>query len=203
LVSLPKWLKDARVLHTDSTVVELGCGITGLLGMLLAENVSTYFLTDQTYVMKALRENVERNSLRTSQNKKSATPGPFNLRLVPLEWETDSAQGLIAGFPTAAGIDLVIVCDCVYNDYLIQPLIQTLVELCTLGSANMVTTVLIAQQLRSDTVFEAFLEALLQRFVVWRVPDANVTPPLRSGSGYVVHLAQLRQDKTHSGSQIV
>ena len=193
LASLPPWLAEAGILHHKSTVVELGCGITGLLGIILAEHVANYLLTDQIYVMKTLGENVQRNARPKPQKK---TRGAINLTPMPqtmvLDWETDSPATILQGMPNADHIDLIIVCDCVYNEHLIQPLVQTLTELCKVGPSDQVSTVLIAQQLRSDSVFEQFLEAILQYFIAWRIPDTSLPGSMGSGSGYVVHLAQLK-----------
>ena len=54
------------------------------------------------------------------------------------------------------------------------------------------TICLIAQQLRSNVVFEEWLRCFLQRFQVWRVPDEMLSEELRIGKGYVVHIAVLQ-----------
>ena len=201
---MPQVLRDAEILHPGSTVIELGCGITGLLGIVLAEKVSNYVLTDQSYVMKTLRENVQQNTGRKSQaqqKRKQAEAINSNLRTVSLDWEINSPATVLQDVDSADHADMIIVCDCVYNEYLIQPLVQTLIELCNLCSSGKIATVMIAQQLRSNTVFEDFLDAMLRRFIVWRVSDSHLPNPLHSGSGYVVHLAQLRHNGTEPGAK--
>ena len=194
---MPQWLREAEILHSGSTVVELGCGITGLLGIILAATVSHYLLTDQSYVMKALRDNVQRNANTKSQHKKrQAADASSNLRTMALDWEIDSPATILQEIPNADHVDLVIVCDCVYNEHLIQPLVQALFELCNVGCSGKLTTVMVAQQLRSDLVFESFLEAMLRHFAIWRVPNSHLPDPLHSGSGFIVHLAQLKQSAT-------
>ncbi len=54
LASLPHCLKSAGVLHGDAVIVELGCGTTGLIGIIMAPLVTSYLLTDQAYVIKTL-----------------------------------------------------------------------------------------------------------------------------------------------------
>ena len=180
-------------MHDKATVIELGCGITGLLGVLLAPRVSNYILTDQGYVLKALRENVHNNtSLALPKGNKQAVVVPSGLHIVELDWEADSPTSILQNIPSAKGVDLVLVCDCVYNEHLIRPLVQTMRDLCTLPPPDHPSIVMVAQQLRSDTVLEEFLEALLQHFTVWRVPDSKLSKSLQTGSGYVVHFAQLR-----------
>lgn len=198
LTTSPEWLKDAEILTPQSIVVELGCGIIGLLGIILAEQVGHYVLTDQEYVMKFLRENVEEVSkpshrIRGTVGKKQHAVPP-NLTLKSLDWELDSPGLVVNHIPGAEHVDLVIVCDCVYNEHLVKPLVQTLNDIAQIGPGTSRTTIMIAQQLRSDIVFESFLEALLQLFNVWRVPDSSLPEYLQSKSGFVVHLARLKQE---------
>jgi predicted nicotinamide N-methyase len=199
LATRPEWLQNVGVLTSISTVVELGCGITGLLGIVLAEHVGHYILTDQEYVMKALRDNVHQASTssgsKTAGNKKKKHQAvAANLHLKALDWELDEPGLVLNGIADASNVDLVIVCDCVYNEHLIKPLIQTLVGLVKVGTDTNTTTIMIAQQLRSDIIFEAFLEALQRLFKVWRILDSRLPEYLHSKSGFVVHLAQLNQE---------
>lgn len=184
-------------MDSSSTVLELGCGVTGLLGIVLAKKVSNYILTDQNWVMKVLQENLDQNaSFQAQQNgkgKKVRGEADSNLYRMALDWEADSPDLLLNNIPSTDHINVVIICDCVYNEYLIEPLIQTLVDICRLGPAGKPVSVFMAQQLRSSTVFETFLDAMLQRFVVWRIPDSLLSNDLKSGSGYALHIAQLKR----------
>ena len=200
LAARPALLSDTDILHKDATIVELGCGLTGLIGLALSRLVKCYVLTDQDYVMKYLRENIVANSPiahRGTKNVKNKANVPKTgletpLRTFALDWETDCVESLRSVIPCEVPIDLVLLCDCVYNEYLVFPLIQTCVDVCQLGSSvTKATVVLIAQQLRSNSVFELFLSTLMKRFQVWRVPDQWLSVDLRSNSGYVVHLAVL------------
>lgn len=60
------------------------------------------------------------------------------------------------------------------------------------GEAAGKTVCIIAQQLRSDQVFEAWLAAFAEAFRVWRVPDELAGEGLRGGEGFVVHVGVLR-----------
>jgi len=92
-----------------------------------------------------------------------------------------------------APVDLVIACDCIYNEALIEPLNSTCAALCKLrAKEDGPTLCLIAQQLRSPDVFEAWLRSFHQKFWVWRVPDALLSEGLREGSGFVVHVGVVR-----------
>ncbi|ETN43516.1 uncharacterized protein HMPREF1541_02675 [Cyphellophora europaea CBS 101466] len=190
LASSVSALHRAGVLRANSIVVELGCGITGLIGILVAPSISSYVLTDQTYIMKTLRENITANASTPGEQRRKGTRHVLaRPSTVPLDWETDtpSLDGL--GLQTDQMIDLVIVCDCVYNEYLIKPLVVTLEDISRLNRDGYSTTILIAQQLRSETIFEQFLAALMASFAVWRLRDEDLPENLQMGSGYAVHLA--------------
>ena len=199
LATIPSILADA--LRHDAVVVELGCGVAGLIGLVVSQLVGCYVLTDQHYVMKLLRENITANSGTPQESKqvpkKKQDKTQYGrrdvLKTLPLDWETDSSQNLKTVIPGDSSIDLVLLCDCVYNEYLIGPLVQTCVDLCRLeSSTSSATVVLIAQQLRSDIVLQVFLESMMKDFDVWRVPDEEISNELHPSSGYVVHLALLR-----------
>ena len=97
-----------------------------------------------------------------------------------------------------SSFEVVIACDCIYNDTLIKPLVQTCIDVCKLrqnGSAlseNQSTVVIVGQQLRSDEVFESWLKEFHKSFRVWRMPDEQLVDGLRSDSGFVIHVGILR-----------
>lgn len=119
-----EWLSDygnflweEAILSSDSTVAELGCGISGLIPLALAPMVQNCIVTDQEYVHKLLKENLQRNytcegsgrdkkGSRLSQNKSQRQTKPSrskshkqtqdflwertgNITFTPLDWETD------------------------------------------------------------------------------------------------------------------
>jgi hypothetical protein len=99
---------------------------------------------------------------------------------------------------------VVIACDCIYNESLIEPLNGTCKALCRLrpssadGDGNGEreggpTLCIVAQQLRSPDVFEAWLKSFNEKFVVWQVPDSMVGEGLGEGSGFVVHVGVVRE----------
>jgi len=206
LASMPSIL--AGVLHNKTVVVELGCGVAGLVGLVLSKFVRCYILTDQEYVMKTLRANIAANSQNyqtgnRSSEKKSNDKQDLvqnkSLQFMSLDWETDSAEALKSAVPSDSCINLLLLCDCVYNEYLVPALVQTCADICRLGASKTgVTMVLIAQQLRTDTVFELFIGSMMEAFDVWRVPDESLTPELRRGTGYAVHMATLKSPSEES-----
>ena len=206
---LAEWLADPTsplwstgILYPDAVVVELGCGITGLVGLVMAKRVSSYILTDQKSVLKLLQGNVEANgpqannsNVRSRSSRKAEGSSEGNVdskaRVIELNWESDDAAVLDEALGSGKQIDLVIVCDCVFNDFLLQPLVTICENICS-RSIEKKTALLVAQQLRSDEVFSAFMELLLTHFHVWRLSNASLPPTLQSGSGFAVHLAILR-----------
>jgi predicted nicotinamide N-methyase len=195
LSTSPAILHDSTVLRPNSIIVELGCGITGLIGLVLASNVSDYVLTDQSYVMRTLQHNIESNATPVKVKGKKATNPANQPRAVQLDWENNAASLEGLGLQSSQTIDLVVVCDCVYNEYLVKPLVATLVDVCQLNNEVTQTGILIAQQLRSDTIFEQFLAALMNHFSVWRVTDEYLSADLHHGSGYALHIGVLRSSQ--------
>ncbi|CAO2652893.1 Nn.00g023040.m01.CDS01 [Neocucurbitaria sp. VM-36] len=201
------FLFASSLLTPSSTAVELGAGISGVVALTLGPRISRYIATDQDYVLKHLRQNITENlpvmfpkakkgakatrkhgqsreSKRSEEDERIAVQG--------LDWETDDVSRL-------DDVDLIIACDCIYNESLIEPLNSTCAAICRLrqtsaSSAAAVTPTLclIAQQLRSPDVFEAWLKSFHQLFEVWRVPDSMLDEGLREGSGFVVHVGIVR-----------
>lgn len=199
------------VLNSTSVVLELGCGISGIIGLALSQQIESYILTDQDYVMKLLSQNLDENrpdlTCNTRKSRKSttkpkrgsvlATPTPdiSNVSAKPLDWETDEVTPALTGSDTRHSFDAVIACDCIYNDALIEPLVQTCVDACKLRCEDEIgrpTVCIVAQQLRSSEVFEGWLEAFHKVFRVWRVPDERLNDGLKSDSGFVIHVGVLR-----------
>jgi hypothetical protein len=98
------------------------------------------------------------------------------------------------------GVNLVLACDCVYNYALIEPLVQTCMDICKMrnessddpASGEQQTVCVVAQQLRQPDVFEQWLQTFHRTFRVWRVPEELLSPGLKGGSGFVVHTGVLR-----------
>ncbi|ELR04390.1 hypothetical protein VC83_02143 [Pseudogymnoascus destructans] len=246
----------------SSTLLELGSGISGVIALALSPSVSSYTLTDQSYVLKLLRQNISSNLPSLSRKPKSSNnnnsskskakskakrgaaqttaaesgeggeggEGDSNIQIKTLDWETDEVAGLLPG---RGSFDAVIACDCIYNDALIDPLVQACVDACRLrdrernahrdgddttittsnsgsssdahtnsgsgggeaaglGNVEGKTVCIIAQQLRSDQVFNGWLAAFKESFRVWRVPDEVAGVGLRGGEGFIVHVGVLR-----------
>ncbi|KAB8245489.1 hypothetical protein BDV35DRAFT_381445 [Aspergillus flavus] len=223
--SNPFW--TTTILTPTSTVLELGCGISGLIALALSPKITHYIATDQEYVHRLLRSNLETNapsqhprskagshrkpSKHGPNNNKTAQKPTPNITFTTLDWETDDPALLKDSIANNdgntgredRGFDVLISCDCIYNEALIAPFVRTCADVCRLravygaekelGEGEMRPTVcVIAQQQRSPEVFEAWLRETMRVFRVWRVGDEVLGGKLASGSGYLVHVLVLK-----------
>lgn len=149
-----------------------------------------------------------KGSKKASSSTTGEEGGPGE-RLVfrALDWEQDTPTSSLAQ-PVAASFDLVVACDCIYNEALVDPFITTCVDICKLRGSSSSTTsdnggrptvVVVAQVLRNSDVFEAWIKRFVQDFRCWRVPDDLMIDGLKSEgggggtSGFVVHVGVLRE----------
>jgi len=206
-----------EILTNSSSIIELGCGIAGIVGLLTAPLVSNYVLTDQIYVAKLLEENLASNKPeprgKSNTNKQSrpskqqpksshasSSPGGPQIRFHPLDWETDTPTPSLLTPSSSKSFDAILACDCIYNEALVEPFVSTCVEICKFklqdpdspDSPSSPCIVVVALHLRDPSVFEAFITALTSKFHVWRVPDSLLVEGLRSNSGFVVHVGVMK-----------
>ena len=192
LASSKTLLWGAGILHQKATVLELGCGIAGIIGLSLYRLVDTYVLTDQEYVLKRLQANVNANM---GIGVRGSSQSAGRLCVASLDWEKDKVSNVRTAINNDASIDLVIACDCIYNDFLVQPFVETCRDICKLSRTKR-TLLLVAQQLRSDDVLAQWLTASLQHFDVWRVPNEHLSDELVSGTGFALHLLLLKGNRS-------
>lgn len=188
------WLSSSRnplttLLTPTTTILELGAGVSAIVALALAPLVARYTATDQDYVLKLLRSNVAEN-LHTvfpkTRGKKPLGDGLDRISVEALDWEKDDVRDRRA-------VDVIVACDCIYNESLIEPLNSTCATLCGLRKRDETPTVcLVAQQLRSPDVFEAWLKSFHDKFEVWQVPSEMLGEGLKEGSGFVVHVGIVR-----------
>jgi len=159
------------------------------------------------YLNQNLAENQPEHSSSASKSRKSTskakkeaarptlTNAVSKVITKPLDWETDQVTSSLTGSEMKVSFDAVIVCDCIYNDALIKPLVDTCRDACQLrlsDGRNTPTMCIVAQQLRSAEVFEEWLREFHKGFHVWRVPDEHLSDGLKSDSGFVIHVGILR-----------
>ena len=191
LSSTQNFLWELSWLRSDSIIVELGCGISGLIPLSIASLLprGIYALTDQAYVMKILNQNITANQMCQPPGRNPCQG--LQIRTLAFDWETDSVSNVTAVLGKDSKIDLIVACDCVYNEYLIQPFVSTCASLCALQSRkSQKTGLLVAQQLRSEEVLQMWLDEMLKSFLIFRVPAKVLPGELRKG--YVMHFALLR-----------
>ncbi|KAI1337419.1 hypothetical protein F5Y15DRAFT_390206 [Xylariaceae sp. FL0016] len=209
-----EWLASPRnvlctsgIISSSASILELGCGISGLVGLAVSPLVSRYVLTDQSYVGRLVERNLQENTFlakpRPAQKRKTqsaATAQKPNVDFKPLDWELDQVTPSLTGSESCRSFDVVIACDCIYNETLIRPLVQTCVDTCKLrtqdsGASSVPALCLVAQQLRDPEIFEGWIKEFHQCFHTWRVPDEVLSEELRASPGFVVHLGVLRESE--------
>ncbi|CAI6089758.1 unnamed protein product [Clonostachys chloroleuca] len=208
-------LFSSGILCPASSVLELGCGISPLNGLALAPHVSHILLTDQPYVQRLVSRNISENhgkqehararpaarrppKMKAPASSSSSSSSSAPVGFATLDWETDQVTSELAPGPSG-DFDLVLACDCVYNYALVPPLVQTCADACKLRQSkedsldtNKPCVCIVAQQLRSDEVFETWLTEFHKYFRVWRFPDNTLPEKLRTSAGFVVHAGILR-----------
>lgn len=189
------------ILHASATMLELGSGIAGIIPVTLASRVRRVIATDQHYALKLLRDNIEQNltasTSRASRKSKQqySSQSKHTVDVLPLDWEADDVQSLLRSNNEPGGVDALFACDCIYNYALIQPFVQTCVDVCRMrAGAEKPTICAIAQQLRQPDVLEEWITAFAKHFRIWRLPDEFLTPDLQAKMGFVVHLGVLREE---------
>ncbi|KAL1885869.1 Ribosomal protein lysine methyltransferase [Paecilomyces lecythidis] len=157
-----------------------------------------------------------------------------NITFTPLDWELDAPSTLketieterLPSFSSSTapdgpdlGFDLLISCDCIYNEALVAPFVRTCADICRLrptyvpdnpedesnsssflsgpeeNRSRRPTVCVIAQQQRSPDVFETWLRETMRYFHVWRVKDEVLGSKLQAGTGYLVHVLVVRGDE--------
>ncbi|CZR36685.1 uncharacterized protein FPRO_03055 [Fusarium proliferatum ET1] len=221
--SFASWLSSpsnpilAKTIHSNASILELGCGISPLSALALGPRIARYVLTDQSYVQRLVQRNLDENlssalssgtSTPTSGRSKKKRSGHGhghgvaqpNIRFTTLDWETDEVTPSLTGSDEAHSFDAVVACDCVYNYALVDPFVQACADACRLRLSDEAfandeekrpCVCVIGQQLRSDEVFESWLKAFSTSFHVWRVSDSALPAELQSSAGFVVHVGIL------------
>lgn len=159
----PSKLKGKRVIELGA-----GCGVAGFGMALLGCDVVS---TDQTEVLPLLMRNVERNISRIMQlNPDSDSIGSINV--AELDWgNEDHIKALNPPF------DYIIGTDVVYAEHLLEPLLQTILDL-----SGPKTSILIGYEIRSTSVHEQMLQLWKRNFEVKTVPRAKMDSKYRHPS---------------------
>ncbi|XP_043703342.1 protein-lysine methyltransferase METTL21D [Telopea speciosissima] len=151
----PTKLKGKRVIELGA-----GCGVAGFGMALLGCDVIS---TDQVEVLPLLMKNIQRNTSRVMQtNPDSASFG--SVQVMELDW--GNQEHIKAVDPP---FDYVIGTDVVYAEYLLEPLLKTILSL-----SGPKTTILLGYEIRSTTVHEQMLHMWKNNFDVKTIPKAKM-----------------------------
>ena len=191
------------IIDASSSVLELGSGISGLVGCVLAPRVEHVVLTDQQYTLKLLKENVNANLVPIRTGKGRMKQIDINhpsarISIEPLDWETDAIAPFLANNGFTTGADVVLACDCIYNYALIEPFTQACADICRVRQPKselneaLPTVCVVAQHLRQPDVFEEWAEVWMRKFHTWRIPSEMLGEALGEGSGFAVHAGVLK-----------
>lgn len=180
-----------RLLSSNTTVLEMGSGIGGILAVTIGLKVGKFIATDQEHLLKLLRENITENlpSLPTKKKKKTTLQAPI-IKAEEYDWEY--SQQLIVNLEDdlaeVGSNGLIIACDTIYNDFLIPHFVTAL--LTAIGKIGNDCHVILAQQLRAEPIMESVLKELLERgFRIWNVPEELLSDELNHG--FAVHYLKL------------
>ncbi|ODQ77665.1 hypothetical protein BABINDRAFT_163380 [Babjeviella inositovora NRRL Y-12698] len=191
------------------TIVELGSGVSGILGSTIGTLPSTlhFIATDhQQSILKLLRSNIQQNvtgrytstTMETKVIPEKARSAPGSgvsaIDVVEYDWEDDSVDPvheikdtLLQGqFP-----DLIMACDTIYNEYLIPFFTDSLLRL--MGGT---TVAILALQLRDSDMVEAFVNCLVEKggeagVEVYYVKDEFLSDELKRG--FVVYYLERKE----------
>lgn len=149
----PSPLFDAAALGS-ATVLELGAG-TGVLAALLAPLCGRYIATDQEDNLRLVRRNVLGNA---GAVKAKGSGSAHVAEVDELDWvEVSAARERARARGTSHTLDmtpdLVLAVDCIYNEHLVRPLVDTLSVACARGAVALVVV-----ELRSSEVVRLMSE---------------------------------------------
>nr|XP_031858685.1 uncharacterized protein CI109_005920 [Kwoniella shandongensis]KAA5525757.1 hypothetical protein CI109_005920 [Kwoniella shandongensis] len=160
-----------------ANILELGAG-TGLLAVLLGPLCASYTASDRMENLKLVKRNLDLNGLGAAgqvpeigdSHKKDKGPKggkgqsetKATVRLEEVDWiaVSEETKRHRTNSHTHDGeeetkYDMILAVDCIYNEHLIQPLVDTLARYCPVGGKTVVCVVV---ELRSADVLTTFLE---------------------------------------------
>ena len=152
-------------------VLELGAGM-GLGGIAMCALGCDVVLTDRKEVLGLLQNNVDKNVPRRTPGNAvpsclSADKEHFGHATVrPLHW--GNQEELLALNPP---FDYVLCTDCVYQEDLCRLLVDTIV-----GAITKKSKVYVVNEHRSQSVQDAFVKCVEERFHVRKVPHSKMDP---------------------------
>eukprot|EP00889_Picochlorum_renovo_P008059 jgi/Picre1/35089/NNA_002552.t1 len=149
------------------TVVELGAGVSGLVGMSFALQGAHVTVTDITdAVLDTLRHNVEYNlspaTLRLNQSQMAGAVGQVNV--VELDWSIPSHFERVS-----PPVDYIVAADCVYNEDSVSMFLDAVQALFGPRSIG-----LVCNEFRSESVHAEFMSKFSKHFSMKKVPSSKM-----------------------------
>lgn len=160
-------------------ILELGAGISGVCGSILGPLTKRYVCSDQKPVLKLLthnlRENISGSYNSTSLN--SSSKNEVQIEVIEFDWEypEEGLENYHQITPTKP--NLILAFDTIYNEYLIEPFLNTLLKVMSEDSGC-----LMGIHMRDDITLEAFLTKTIEHgFRVYVFPDSLLSEDLHRG----------------------
>ncbi|CEP61413.1 S-adenosylmethionine-dependent methyltransferase LALA0_S03e02300g [Lachancea lanzarotensis] len=178
---IPAIFSDIRLESEEQPlrqIVELGCGVAGILGITLGNYVDKYVYTDQKALLDRLKHNVAANvdEMRMRGMESSTlgfdlprkTPLRTQMDVLSLDWEKfDPRPAKLHPLlkPQRTAIVTILSLDVVYNEYLIEPYLRTVQGLLrAYKELGHVSYALVGIQLRDQEIIQSFLECAIVEF---------------------------------------
>jgi predicted nicotinamide N-methyase len=171
--------------------LELGSGM-GLGGLALAMLGCNVVLTDLPSVLPRLQRNYEMNLSKSALTaSRSALVGNVgHIEVKALDWSQPEQREAFADTKW----DYILAADCIYHEHIIEGLLQTCLRLCTPK-----TTVLIVNELRSDSVQSVFMQIFGEHYSIKRIAASKLHPLYQHPAIQVFQLKLRRQGSAKGG----
>lgn len=154
---------DTKIVHPESTVLELGCGL-GVPGILLHKLFDcNVVLTDMDVLVEQLRQNLVNNGLTNDQK----------IQAQPLDWSVKGLEELFQATQLQK-FDIVLNCDCIYEPLYGDSWKMLLKVQEALLNANPETYMLTSVERRKFDCIELYLQGLEDSSVVSRIEKISV-----------------------------
>jgi predicted nicotinamide N-methyase len=154
---------DRKIIHAESTVLELGCGL-GVPGILLHKLFDCkVVLTDMDTLVAQLRQNLVQNGLTNDQK----------IQAQPLDWSVKGLEELFQATQLQK-FDIVLNCDCIYEPLYGDSWKMLLKVQEALLNANPETYMLTSVERRKFDCIDLYLQGLEDSSVVSRVERLSI-----------------------------
>ncbi|GMH33697.1 hypothetical protein BSKO_01531 [Bryopsis sp. KO-2023] len=162
--SLKGEFSKKRVWSKRAIELGSGMGLGGMAFMLLG--CKEVVLTDLKEVLPLLRKNVERNMSPTALMGSPFENGVGRISVAELDW-TNREQCSSLEVP----FDYVLAADCVYHENHLHDFLATI-----LAITDNKSTVLVVNELRSESVQDEFMSAFGEHFTIRKVSHSQMHP---------------------------